>query len=140
MRLLVILLFLSSALAQAEQKIILGDWEVHYIVFNTAFLTPEVAKANKIVRSKYQALVNISVLDRRSQSAQNVAISGIARNLLGINKPLQFKKVSEGKAIYYLAPLTFSHREQYRFDILIRRGNEQQRLKFKQELYVDGVE
>lgn len=122
---------------QAEQKMQLGQWDVHYIVFGTSFLTPQVAKEYGIVRSRYRALVNISVLNTRDQQAQNVAISGDARNLLGKRIPLVFKQVKEGKAIYYLAELPFDDKDTYRFDILLRQGNQQQRLKFQQKLYVD---
>ena len=97
------LVFGISFSAQAEQKVTLGKWDVHYIVFDTTFLTPEIAKANGIVRSKYNALVNISVLDSATQVAQRVDISGTARNLIGTTKELKFKRVIDGDAIYYLA-------------------------------------
>lgn len=126
-----------SNYAQAEQKMTLGKWDVHYIVFDTTFLTPEIAKANGIVRSKYNALVNISVLDSESQVAQRVDISGTARNLIGTTKELKFKRVIDGDAIYYLAPLSFRHGENYTFDVAIRQMTESQTLTFKHEMFVD---
>ena len=123
--------------AFAEQKEVLGPWDVHYIAFNTTFLTPEIARANGIVRSKYNALVNISVLDSKTKEAQLVAMTGEARNLLGNKKPLNFKRVQEGKAIYYLAVVPFRDRETLRFDIDIKQGNDTRTLKFTQEMTVD---
>ena len=38
--------------AFAEQKQTLGEWDVHYMVVSTPFLTPEVAASYGIVRSK----------------------------------------------------------------------------------------
>lgn len=110
---------------------------MHYIVFGTPFLTPEVAKSYGIVRSKFNALVNISVLDSDTQKAQTVAMSGTARNLLGTSKPLSFKKVVDGNAIYYLAILPFRDQETYRFSVEIQQGGKTQTLQFQQKMYVD---
>ena len=122
---------------RAEQKVSLGNWDVHYIAFNTTFLTPEIAKNNGIVRSKYNGLINISVLDKSTQAAQNVSLTGEARNLLGVSKKLSFKQVKEGDAIYYLAVLPFSNEEQYRINVDINNGKTQQTLKFEHKFYVE---
>ncbi|MBQ4830882.1 DUF4426 domain-containing protein [Alteromonas sp. MMG017] len=132
-----LLLIISSA-AHAEQKQQLGEWDVHYMVVSTPFLTPEVAASYGIVRSKFNALVNISVLDAVTGTAQRVSVSGTAKNLIGTTKTLAFKKVEEGDAIYYLAVLPFRDRENYRFSIDVQRGNTMQTLNFKQEMFVDG--
>lgn len=123
------------AIASAEQKRVLGNWEVHYIAFNTTFLSPEIASANGISRSPNNILVNISVLDKATKTAQNVVITGTARNLLGNTKTLEFKEVEEGDAIYYLAQLPFSDEEHYRFSIELTQGKIEQTLKFEQKLY-----
>lgn len=64
-------LILSTSV-NAEQKQTLGQWDVHYIAFPTTFLTPEIAKANGFIRSKYNAIINISVLDKEFQSEHDV--------------------------------------------------------------------
>lgn len=132
-----LLLLVFSANSQAEQKVNLGNWEVHYMVVNSTFLTPQVAKAYGIKRSAYNAMVNISVLDKTSKQAQSVAMMGEARNLLGTQKKLAFKEVKEGEAIYYLAELAFRDQEQYRFEINIVSGNERQTLKFEEKLFTE---
>ena len=121
----------------AEQKRELGNWDVHYIALNTTFLTPEVAKQYGIVRSKFNALINISVLDRQDKSAQSVILTGEAKNLLGVVKKLNFKQITEGKSIYYLALLPFSDLEQYRITVNINDGLEQKNLKFQHKFYAD---
>jgi hypothetical protein len=131
------LLFVFSASSLAEQKVNLGNWEVHYMVVNSTFLTPQVAKAYSIKRSGYNAMVNISVLDKTTKQAKSVAIMGEARNLLGTQKKLAFKEVKEGEAIYYLAELAFRDQEQYRFEITIVNGNETQTLKFEEKLFTE---
>jgi len=126
-----------SSQVNAEQKQVLGSWDVHYIALNTTFLTPEVAKQYSIVRSKFNALINISVLDRKDKSAQSVVLTGEAKNLIGVIKKLTFEQVKEGKAIYYLAVLPFSDQEQYRISIDINDGLMQKTLKFQHKFYVD---
>ncbi|MGK0306773.1 MAG: hypothetical protein ACI8UG_002531 [Gammaproteobacteria bacterium] len=126
-----------SSQVNAEQKQVLGSWDVHYIALNSTFLTPEVAKQYGIVRSKFNALINISVLDRQDKTAQSVILTGDARNLIGVVKKLTFKQVNEGKAIYYLAVLPFSDLEQYRISIDINDGLEQKTLKFQHKFYAD---
>lgn len=129
------LLLLGLPEATAEQYKKLGDWDVHYIVINTSFLTPEVARAYGLQRSKYQGLVNISVLDSDTKKAQNVDVSGSATNLIGTQKELTFRMVQEGDAIYYLAVLPFRHQEKYRFNIDIKHGNKSETLKFTHEFF-----
>jgi hypothetical protein len=137
-------LFISFALglllsfsSNAEQKQELGSWEVHYIAFTSTFLTPQVAKEYGLVRSKYNGIINISVLDRQDKAAQSVILTGEAKNLLGVIKQLKFKQVTEGNAIYYLAVLPFSDQEQYRISIDINNGLEQKTLKFQHKFYAD---
>lgn len=132
-----LILLAITTTVKAEQKVSLGNWDVHYIALNTTFLTPEIAKNNGIVRSKYNGLINISVLDKQNQQAQNVSMTGEARNLLGVSKKLSFKQVKEGAAIYYLAVLPFSDQEQYRINVDINDGKTQQTLKFEHKFYVE---
>lgn len=131
------LLLMLSAPLHAEQKQTLGPWDVHYLAFNATFLTPEVARSYGIERSRFTAIVNISVLDQQDQAAQQVTVEGNARNLLGQVRQLSFKRVQDGDAIYYFAPLTIRNEDLWRFQINIRQGNEQQQLRFEQTFYVD---
>lgn len=130
-------MLLASPVTLAEQYETLGPWDVHYIVLNSTFLQPDIAKAYKIQRSKYNAFINISVLDSDSQKAQSVVVSGTARNLLGNTKELKFREVQEQDAIYYLAQLAFRDLETYRFDIEVRHGNNVENLRFQQKLVKD---
>ncbi len=130
-------LLLFSNASVAEQKQVLGDWDVHYIAFNSSMLDKQVARQYQLVRSKYNGIINISVLDSATQKAQPVSIMGHATNLLGVKKRLSFKQITEGTAIYSLAQLGFYNEESYRIELTIRQGNEQQILNFKHKFYVD---
>lgn len=137
---IIIALLLGLAIsfsAMAEQKKQLGNWDVHYIAFPAPLLTPEVALQYQLQRSKYNAVINISVLDKNNQQAQKVALSGNAKDLQGRQRKLEFTQVVEGNAVYYLAQLPFYHEQRYSFTINIASGNESQLLKFDQTFYVD---
>lgn len=123
--------------ALAEQKKQLGDWDVHYIAFPSPILTPEIALQYKLQRSKYNGIVNISVLDKTTQQALKVAISGSAKDLQSRTRTLEFTEVVEGDAVYYLAQLPFHHEQRYSFTLSISSGNQTQQLKFDQVFYVD---
>ena len=112
---------------------------VHYIAIGATFLTPEITKAYGIERSKYNGVINISVLDntQKDTPAKVVDITGTARNLLGQEKPLNFVEVKEGSAIYYLAQIKYRNDEIVKFDLTINDGTEKQNLTFQQKFYVD---
>lgn len=131
------MLMISSSQVSAEQKKQLGDWDVHYIAFPAPLLTPEIAKQYRIQRSKFNAVINISVLNSQSQQAQKVAISGIAKDLLGRQIALDFSEVVEGKAIYYLAQLPFKDQQTFDFTLTLSQKDSLQQLTFKQKFYVD---
>ena len=140
-KILLLLSFFSlfSGVIWAENMKTLGNMDVHYIAIGSTFLTPEIAKTYGIQRSKYNSLINISVMDNQQQGkpAKAVKITGQARNNLGQMKTLDFNEVKEGNAIYYLAQVRFSNDETMHFEIKINDGKEQQILKFTQKFYVD---
>ena len=135
--LFVSLLLLNTANAENMKK--LGSMNVHYMAIGSTFFTPEIAKVYGITRSRYNGLVNISVLDNSKSGtpAKSVSITGTAKNNLGQMKPLEFKEVKEGSAIYYLAQISYNNEETVHFNLTINDGKEQQQLKFSQTFYVD---
>ncbi|TWX48365.1 DUF4426 domain-containing protein [Colwellia hornerae] len=134
---LVSLTLVSNVFAENMKK--MGSMQVHYMAINATFLTPKVAKAYDIERSRFNGLINISVLDdtKPSTPAKAVTIQGKARNDIGQIKTLEFDEVKEGDAIYYLAQVNYTNEETFYFDITISDGKETHQLKFKQKFYVD---
>ncbi len=128
-----------STNAQANNMEKLGDMDVHYIALNATFLTPKIAKAYGIERSRYNGLINIAVMDntKEGRPAKTVSITGTAQNLAGQNKSIEFVEVKEGDAIYYLAQVGYRNEEVLKFDLKINDGIESQQLKFSQKFYVD---
>ena len=132
-----LLLMLMPGTAMAEQKKQLGNWDVHYIAMPSTLIEPAIAKSYNIERSKFNGLVNISVLNTKDQKAQQVTISGSAKNLLGQQKELTFQQVTEGEAVYYLAQLPYRNEERFTLSIAISQGNQNQQLKFEHTFYVE---
>lgn len=129
--------FVGNVSAENMKK--LGSMNVHYMAIGSTFFTPEIAKVYGITRSRYNGLVNISVLDntKAGNPAKTVSISGKAKNNLGQFKTLEFTEVKEGDAIYYLAQVSYNDEETLHFTLDIFDGKEQQQLKFSQKFYVD---
>jgi len=125
--------------ASAENMKKLGSMNVHYMAIGSTFFTPEIAKAYGITRSRYNGLINISVLDntKTGSPAKTISITGQAKNNLGQFKNLEFKEVIEGDSIYYLAQVSYNDEETLHFTLEINDGKEQQTLKFSQKFFVD---
>src|SRR5690606_24521568 len=83
---LIALLTLLLALpAWAERKHSFGEYDVHYIAFNSGFLQPDIAAAAGLVRSKSQGVLNVSVL--KAGKPTMALVSGTVKNLLGQDRP-----------------------------------------------------
>ena len=124
-----------SPLGVAEQMQRFGQYELHYIVIPTTMLKPEIAAEYDISRGKDRALVNVSVLNREKK-AVNATMTGDSQNLLGQLQDLDFKQVTEGDAIYYLAEIRFADQEVHRIKIeATAPDGKSTLLKFNQKLY-----
>ena len=122
-------------LVGAEQRRSFGGWEVHYVVVPTGFLNPAVAARYGIARGRDRALVNVSILDPAGVP-QRVEIEGSVKNLLGQLQPLEFREVTEGEAVYYLAAIKHTHEEVLRFELsVIAPAAPPMQFQFQQKLY-----
>lgn len=121
--------------AHGEQKVEFEDWEVHYSVFNSMFLTPEVAEKYGITRARDRAVITISVLDPESKSVA-VELTGSYKNQLSQEYKLKFKKIDEN-AVYFVATLRFTDREILRFNVVAALPQGNREMSFQQKMYVD---
>ncbi|MGP0172972.1 DUF4426 domain-containing protein [Pseudomonas sp. NCHU5208] len=135
-RIIPFLIALCLALpAAAERKQSFGDLDVHYSVFNSSFIQPDIASATGLVRSKTQGVVNVAVL--KAGKPSTAVVTGEMKDLLGKNTALSFRQVTEGDAIYYLAQFPFKNREVLSFTLNVRQGDESHRITFNQEMFPD---
>lgn len=126
--------------AFAERKHSVGDYDIHYIAFNSGFLQPDIASAAGLVRSKTQGVVNVSAI--KAGKPMPAEVSGTVRNLLGQVHRLNFKQLKEGEegaqAIYYLAQFPFDSRETLRFSLSVKPdGVAPINFDFSQEFFPD---
>ncbi|HSG88361.1 MAG TPA: DUF4426 domain-containing protein [Pseudomonadales bacterium] len=135
-----LLAVLGTGRATAEQLERFGDLEVHYIVFNTTTLLPEIAERYGVPRAENQGLLNIS--GRRTQddgttTAVPLRIEGTVANLVGQMRALDFDEIREPGAIYYLETVTFTDRETLRFDLQVTdlETGRTHPLRFQKELW-----
>jgi len=136
---LLIVLWLTSPITRAEQMQAFGDWEVHYSLFPTEFLNPQIASQYQVTRGRDRALLNISVLDVNDNPVR-AEVAGTMTNLLSQQQSLAFREILEGVAVYYLAPVRHTDREVLRFRITIRPpGDGEKVLTFQQTMYWDNL-
>ncbi|WP_137973653.1 DUF4426 domain-containing protein [Pseudomonas sp. F(2018)] len=122
--------------AFAERKQTFGELDVHYSVFNSSFLQPDVAAAAGLTRSKTVGVLNIAALkDGKGQAAK---VGGTLKNLLGQTVELQFKQVLESGAVYYLAEFPLREREILTFSVNVQIGDgAPHTFTFNQEVFPD---
>lgn len=135
-RALLTLIALIALPSSAEQFKAFDDIEVHYVVVNTLFLQPDVAKRYDVVRARDRAIVNLSVLgaDGKAISAD---VAGVAVNLLSQQAPLAFSTIREGESIYYIAPIRYTDQDVLRFRITVKvPDREPMNVEFQQLMYV----
>ncbi len=131
-------LAVMTPVATAEQFVAQDDYEVHYIVVGSMFLTPEVARAYQLERAKTKAIVSLSVL--KDGRPVNAVVTGTARDLLSRSFDLDFREIVDRGSIYYISSLRFSEEELWRFRLNVTPTAEPARnipVEFDQKLYLE---
>jgi hypothetical protein len=137
---LIALLVQLSSQSLAQEKTF-GPYQVHYSVFNSTFLTPEVAQAYGITRGKNRALVNIAIrkqLKSGEDIARRAIVTGSSTDLIH-KLELDFQEIEEQDAVYYIAEFKFNDKEMRSFTIKIQPDPNiaPYTLKFSKTLYED---
>jgi hypothetical protein len=135
-------LALSASLAQADQFVAYGDYEVHYNAFNSTFVEPQVAQSYGLTRSKTLALINVSVLQKSSDGSKTpvtAIVKGSASNLIGQSSDISFKKIEETGALYYIGGLPFSNEQLMRIVLEVQPDPNQPayNIQFEQTFYAE---
>jgi len=138
--LFILALSFISLNSYAENSREFGDYVIHYNAFRSDTISPEVAKQYGLARANNRVLINIAVLKKVMNTTgkpTSSKISGHASNLTGQLKKLEFKEITEGTAIYYLAETKISDGEFLKFDIKITPEGEKRaaRLHFNKRFF-----
>lgn len=136
------LALILSGTAHAEQFEHAGEYQIHYSAVSTRFLTPEVAAAYNIQRSKMTALLSISVLEEQADGSTRpvqASVDGRVGNLAGQSQPLSFRTVREDGAIYHLSVFPIQRDEPMRFNLDVRyaRDAEPVEVAFIQRFFIN---
>ncbi|MDX9675923.1 DUF4426 domain-containing protein [Pseudomonas zeae] len=124
---------IAADVIKGERKETFGDVTVHYNTFNSTFLTPDIAKAAELIRSKNQGVINVSVIKDGKPLVANV--TGTVKDLTSQSVPLNFKQVTEQGAIYYIAQYPVPQQETRTFEIKVQNGDKINTINFNQELF-----
>lgn len=140
--LLLVLPFLMSTAAQAEQFQDFGDYVVHFNALPTGFLDPAVAKNYGIIRSKNRAMLNVTVLKKVMGNAGTpvrATVTASAKNLSDQVKDIKVREVREGAAIYYIGEVRIADAETLEFTVDVTPDGESapRVVKFRQQFFTD---
>lgn len=136
--LLAISLMLWSTLAASQQSERFDQFELHYSIVYSTFLTPEIAAEFGIPRGKDKAMLTLSVRDAEASDVEGrpMRIEGRTWDLI-TGGDMTIKEVREGRATYYLIPFEFLDREYrfFEFDFTPEGSDQTYSYKFKTQLW-----
>lgn len=138
-----LMLLLAMALpAQAEQYREFGDYRIHYSAFKSDLISPEVAKAHGLTRSRYRAIVNITVQKKSGENGFEPArarVEGTARDAYSKLHTLKMQEIREGTVVYYLAELPIVDQQRLNFEIRVIPEGEKvaHSIEFERQFFVN---
>ena len=124
---------MAADVIKGERKETFGDVTVHYNTFNSTFLTPDIAKAAELIRSKNQGVINVSVI--KDGKPQIASVTGTVKDLTINSVALKVRQVTEQGAIYYIAQYPVPQQETRTFEIKVQNGDKINTINFNQELF-----
>lgn len=113
------LLVMASTAAVAGEKSF-GEYSIHYSAFNADFLSPTVAKAYGIQRSKNRAILNVTVLKKAGEALPRpvkAEVSGTAITVYQKARPLKLREVKDQDTYYYIAEFPVTNEETLNFKV-----------------------
>lgn len=119
-----------------------GPYRVYYSVFDSTFVTPEVAKAYDLIRAKDKMLINVALVNTSATTdtyGLAATVTGTSRNLMQQQDTLAFQEIREQNAIYYLSPLKVSNEEMLHFTLKVTPAGKDTPfvVTFAKKMYVD---
>jgi len=128
-----------AAIAHAEISQKFGDLEIHYNALTTDELSPDVARAYKIERSKTRGMVTLSVLKKNKVGVLTpvAAKLGIyATNLTQQLSNIDMREIKEGTAIYYLGEFRVAPPDTLKFTATVEvAGEPKYEMTFDQKFF-----
>jgi len=110
----------TTVLAIGENATHVPGYTIHHNALTTDVLSPQVAKAYNIQRSKSRGMLNVSVIkDVPDHAGQPVkaTVTATATNLSGQSREIPLREVQDGNAIYYIGDFRVANEETLNFDL-----------------------
>jgi hypothetical protein len=119
-----------------------GSHVIYFNAINSDFINAEIAKKNNIIRSKNRALINVSIHKKNSDDSKtsvSAQLNDTVSNLTGQLKSVDWRKISEGDAIYYIGLVGIANGETLIFDMKIIPDGQDEVIpvKFQQRFFTD---
>lgn len=111
------------ALPATAEYVDFGDYQVHYSIFASSFLQPEIAAKNDLNRSKSIGIINISIMEETEDGGLRTVggqVEGKVLNDIQQQRFLGFRRISEGDAVYYIAEFQYRNAELLTFHVTAR--------------------
>jgi len=108
--------------AVAENSTNAGGFTVHYNALSTANLTPGVAKAYGIKRSKHRGMLNVSVIKEKKGTLGTpipARVEAGIKALIGRNARIPMREIKDEDAIYYIGEFSIQNEEMVDFVITV---------------------
>jgi hypothetical protein len=132
----------AVGLAVAENATHVPGYIIHHNALTTDTLSPQVAKAYNIQRSKNRGMLNVSVIKEvpgSSGYAVKADIAAHASNLSGQTKAIELREVTDGDAIYYIGDFRVTNQETLNFalDVVPNGSASHYTAKLSQEFFTE---
>jgi len=138
-------LFLGIVLSQptlAENSTKIPGYTIHHNAITTDFLTPEVAAAYSLRRSKNRGMLNVSIVKEvpgTTGKSVTAKVKVKATDLLGKTQEITMRDIRESDAIYYIGEFPVANGTKLYFDIEVtpEGADRSYTAKLIQEFFVD---
>ncbi|MFZ1537109.1 MAG: DUF4426 domain-containing protein [Chromatiaceae bacterium] len=133
---------LMPSWASAENSTNADGFTIHHNAFSADTLTPEIAKAYGLQRSKFRGLLNVSVIKDVPDTTGTPVPADLKAEILlltGQKSPLVMKEIREGNAIYYIGEFPVQNAQTINFAIEVKpQGSEKAvRIRMDQEFFTE---
>ncbi len=133
---------LIPAWASAENSTNADGFTIHHNAFSADTLTPEIAKAYGLQRSKFRGLLNVSVIKDVPDTTGTPVPADLKAEILlltGQKSPLVMKEIREGNAIYYIGEFPVQNAQTINFAIEVKpQGSDKAvRIRMDQDFFTE---
>lgn len=126
--------------AAAENFATYGEYTIHYNALSTDSLSPDVAKAYGIRRSKARGMINVAVrkkLEDGTEVPVPAKVRAESRNIHAQIDELELRQIKEEQSVYYIADFKVDDGETLRFKVDVTpEGSPLRTVEFTQTFYV----